>query len=88
MKLIFTPTAKEYWEFWKRTNPKIVSRIKLLLADIVEHPYTGIGKPEPLKYELAGKWNRRINSVHRLVYSVTDDAIIVYVFSMRYHYSK
>ena len=88
MKLIFTPTAKEHWEFWKRTNPKIASRIKLLLADIVEHPYTGIGKPEPLKYELAGKWSRRIDSVHRLVYSVTDDAIIVYVFSMRYHYSK
>ena len=64
------------------------SRIKLLLADIVEHPYTGIGKPEPLRYELAGKWSRRINSVHRLVYSVTDDTIIVYVFSMRYHYTK
>ena len=88
MKLILTPTTKEHWEFWKRTNPKIVSRIKLLLADIVEHPYTGRGKPEPLRYELAGKWSRRINSVHRLVYSVTDDAIIVYVFSMRYHYTK
>lgn len=88
MKLIFTPTAQEHWEFWKRTNPKIAQRIKLLLTDIMEHPYSGIGKPEPLKYELAGKWSRRINSVHRLVYSVTDDAIIVYVFSMRYHYTK
>ena len=88
MKLIFTPIAQEHWVFWKKTNPKIAKRIKLLLADIMEHPYTGIGKPEPLKYELAGKWSRRINSVHRLVYSVTDDTVIVYVFSMKYHYTK
>lgn len=88
MKLIFTPTARERWEFWKRTNPKLAQRIRRLLADIMEHPYSGLGKPEPLRYELAGKWSRRINSVHRLVYSVTDDAIIVYVFSMRYHYNK
>lgn len=88
MKLIFTPIAQEHWEFWKKTNPKIAKRIKVLLADIMDHPYTGIGKPEPLKYELAGKWSRRINSVHRLVYSVTDDTVIVYVFSMKYHYTK
>ncbi|MBQ5827528.1 MAG: Txe/YoeB family addiction module toxin, partial [Bacteroidales bacterium] len=43
---------------------------------------------EPLKYELAGKWSRRINSVYRLVYRVTDDTVIVYVFSMKYHYAK
>ena len=88
MKLIFTPIAQGHWEFWKKTNPKIAKRIKLLLADIMAHPYTGIGKPEPLKYELAGKWSRRINSVHRLVYSVTDDTVFVYVFSMKYHYTK
>ena len=50
--------------------------------------YTGIGKPEPLKYELAGKWSRRINSEHRLIYSVHDDMIEVSIFSMRHHYSK
>ena len=88
MKLIFTPIAQERWEFWTKTNPKIAKRIKVLLADIMAHPYTGIGKPEPLKYELAGKWSRRINSVHRLVYRVTDDTVIVYVFSMKYHYAK
>lgn len=88
MKLIFTPIAQGHWDFWKKTNPKIAKRIKVLLADIMDHPYTGIGKPEPLKYELAGKWSRRINSVHRLVYSVTDDTVIVYVFSMKYHYTK
>lgn len=47
-----------------------------------------MGKPEALKYDLAGKWSRRINSEHRLIYSVNEDIITVYVFSMRYHYSK
>ena len=62
--------------------------MKQLLADILEHPYTGIGKPEPLRYELAGKWSRRINAEHRLVYSVEEKQIKVYIFSMRYHYTK
>ena len=56
MKLIFTPVAQEHWNYWKKNDPNIAKRIKKLLADILEHPYSGIGKPEPLKYELAGKW--------------------------------
>ena len=85
MKLIFTPIAQEHWEYWKKNDPNITKRIKKLLADILEHPYTGIGKPEPLKYELAGKWSRRINSEHRLIYSVHNDMIEIYIFSMHYH---
>lgn len=88
MKLIFTPIAKEHWDYWKATNPKIAQRIKRLLADILQHPYIGIGKPEPLRYELAGKWSRRINTEHRFIYSVHDNQIEVYIFSMRYHYTK
>ena len=65
-----------------------MNRISALLADIAEHPFTGIGKPEPLKYDLAGKWSRRINTEHRIVYSVHDEMIDVYILSMRYHYSK
>lgn len=65
-----------------------MNRITALLKDIMEHPYTGMGKPEALKYDLAGKWSRRINSEHRLIYSVNEDIITVYVFSMRYNYSK
>ena len=49
---------------------------------------TGIGKLEPLKYELAGYWSRRIYSEHRIIYSVHDDIVTVYVLSMRYHYTK
>lgn len=49
-----------------------MKKITDLLKDIAEYPYTGIGKPEPLKYELAGYWSRRINSEHRIIYSVHD----------------
>lgn len=53
-----------------------------------EHPYIGIGKPEALKYELAGYWSRRINSEHRIVYRVIEDVIEIEVLAIRYHYRK
>ena len=66
----------------------MTKRIKKLLADILEHPYTGIGKPERLKFDLAGKWSRRINSEHRIVYKVTEQGIEVLILSMRWHYKQ
>ncbi len=63
-----------------------MNRITSLLQDIKNHPYTGIGKPEPLKYDLSSKWSRRINSEHRIVYSVDEEKIEVHILSMRYHY--
>lgn len=81
--------AQKDRDYWKESgNKTIMNRITALLKDIVEHPYTGKGKPEPLKYDLAGKWSRRINSEHRIIYSVNEDIVTVYVFAMRYHYSK
>ena len=79
---------KEYLYFSQSDNKAILNKIAALLNDIAEHPYTGLGKPEPLKYELAGKWSRRISVEYRLVYSVNDDIIEVHIFSMRFHYSK
>ena len=79
---------KEYMYFSQSGNKAILNKIISLLEDISEHPYTGTGKPEALKYDLSGKWSRRINSEHRIIYSVHDDTIEVYVFSMRYHYTK
>ena len=79
---------KEYLYFSQSGNKAILNKIAALLNGIAEHPYTGLGKPEPLKYELAGKWSRRISVEHRLVYSVNDDIIEVHIFSMRFHYSK
>jgi toxin YoeB len=76
-------------EYWKKTgNKRIMKRITTLLADILDHPFTGIGKPEPLKGNQQGLWNRRITDEHRLVYSISDGMIYVYVLSLRFHYSK
>ena len=89
MEIVLLPQAQKDRDYWKKSgNKAIMERISALLKDIMEHPYTGICKPEPLKYDLAGKWSRRINAEHRLIYSVNEDIITVYVFSMRYHYSK
>ena len=89
MEIVLLPQAQKDRDYWKKSgNKAIMERISALLKDIIEHPYTGIGKPEPLKYDLAGKWSRRINAEHRLIYSVNENIITVYVFSMRYHYSK
>lgn len=87
--MIFLPQALEDREYWKQTgNTRIMKRITKLLEDILQHPFTGIGKPEPLKGEQHGLWSRRITDEHRLVYSVSSGKVYVYVLSMRYHYSK
>lgn len=89
MEIVLLEQAQKDRDYWKESgNKTMMNRITALLKDIVEHPYTGIGKPEPLKYDLAGKWSRRINSEHRIIYSVNEDNVTVYVFAMRYHYSK
>ncbi len=89
MEIILAPAALEDLEYWKRiNNAAILKRIELLLADIAEHPFTGIGRPEHLKFDLAGKWSRRINSEHRIVYKVTPQGIEVLVLSMRHHYKN
>lgn len=89
MEIIYSPQALEDIEYWKKSgNKAIMNKITSLLEDIAEHPFTGTGKPEPLKYDLAGYWSRRINSEHRIIYSVHEDLIEIYVISMRYHYSK
>lgn len=87
MEIILLEQALKDRDYWlKSGNTAIMNKITALLKDILAHPYTGIGKPEPLKYELSGKWSRRINSEHRIIYSVDDDRLIIYVFAMRYHY--
>lgn len=89
MEMIFSPQALEDLDYWKKSgNKAIMNKISYLLADIIEHPFTGIGKPEALKYDLSGYWSRRINSEHRLIYSVHNDMIEIYVLSMRFHYPK
>ena len=88
MEIVFLEQAEKDREYWKKSGNKVImKRITALLKDIAEHPYIGIGKPEPLKYELAGYWSRRINSEHRIIYSVREEIVTIYVLSMRYHYN-
>ncbi|MFN3545604.1 MAG: Txe/YoeB family addiction module toxin [Thiobacillus sp.] len=82
----FTRQAAADLEFWKRSNPATVRRIKRLLNDIEASPFSGLGKPEALKHDLAGWWSRRITGEHRLVYRVNNGQIEV--ASLRFHYAK
>jgi len=80
----FTPIANAQLEQLKKDNRKMYSRIEYLIDSVQQNPYAGIGKPEPLKYDLGGYWSRWITKEHCLVYQVTSDAIIV--ISCKYHY--
>lgn len=88
MEIILLAQAQRDILYWKKSGNKIImNKITKLLHDISSHPYSGIGKPEQLKYQLSGKWSRRINSEHRIIYSVNEEKSLVYIFSLRYHYS-
>jgi toxin YoeB len=79
---------KDYSDWVSSGNRGIVKKIAELLEDIVAHPFSGIGKPECLKYDLSGYWSRRINATHRVVYTVNEAMQEVYVLALKYHYSK
>jgi len=82
----FLDKALEDIEFWKKSgNKRIQSKITKLLESICLTPYSGIGKPEPLKHELSGYWSRRITDEHRLVYTIVNDRIKI--ISLCFHYS-
>lgn len=69
---------------WTRTDRRRALRTLKLVEDVLRDPFTGTGKPEPLKGELSGKWSRRIDQEHRLVYEASNDQ--VYFLTARYHY--
>ena len=84
MNLIFSDKAWEEYMYWQNTAKQIFKKINQLIKDIKREPFEGIGKPEPLKYELSGFWSRRISDEHRLVYEVSDNYIAI--VSCRFHY--
>lgn len=87
MEIAFTPKALSQLNYWKQTgNETILRKIRTLLESISETPFSGLGKPEPLKHQLSGYWSRRINDEHRLVYSVEGNKVII--VQCRFHYSK
>lgn len=86
MKLTFTSQGWADYTSWLNADRKVLKRINRLIEDVLRDPFTGIGKPEPLRFELAGAWSRRISAEHRLVYEVRDDQVII--LAARYHYSS
>lgn len=84
MKITFSRNAWEDYVSWQRDDKKILRKINELIKDIQRTPFEGLGKPEPLKFDLSGYWSRRIDLEHRLVYQYLEDEILIY--SCRYHY--
>jgi toxin YoeB len=81
---VFHPEFREDMRHWIATDRKLALRVLELVEAALREPFAGLGKPEPLKYVLAGAWSRRIAQEHRLVYLVRDDR--VEFLQARYHY--
>lgn len=83
-RLLWTPAAWEDYVYWQGQDRKTLKRINALIQDTMQHPFEGLGKPEPLRENLAGFWSRRIDDTHRLVYTVEKNDLAV--VACRYHY--
>ena len=81
---VFHPEFREDLEYWVKTDRKTARRVLKLVDDILRDPFTGLGKPEPLKYLDSGAWSRRLTQEHRLVYLVREKRIDF--LQARYHY--
>jgi toxin YoeB len=81
---VFQPEFREDLDYWIRVDRKIALRALNLVEAIIRDPFQGVGKPEPLKYLMAGAWSRRLTEEHRIVYLVTNDRIDF--LQARYHY--
>ncbi|TAF46563.1 MAG: Txe/YoeB family addiction module toxin [Sphingobacteriales bacterium] len=91
MNIEFTPKGWEDFEYWIQNDESVTVKIRNLIKSIKQTPFNGLGKPEPLKYNLKGFWSRRITGEHRLVYQITgtkglnQKCIIV---QCRFHYDE
>lgn len=86
MRLTWDESAWEDYVWWQTQDRRMLKRINALLRDVQRNGNEGIGKPEPLRYNLAGYWSRRISDEHRLVYKIVDDEIRI--AGCRYHYGE
>jgi toxin YoeB len=75
--ITFRQKAWEDYLYWQQTDKKILKRINVLIKDIQNNAFGGIGKPEALKYQYSGFWSRRINEEHRLVYTIVENELII-----------
>lgn len=83
--IAFLPDAFDDFHEWAISDKKIYLKIVEMIKDVARQPFSGLGKPEPLKNNLKGLWSRRITQEHRLVYKVMDDEIVI--VSCKFHYS-
>lgn len=81
---VMDPNFLEDLEYWTRTDRRRALRALKLVEAVLRDPFDGPGKPEPLRGQLAGKWSRRIDQEHRLVYAVEKERI--YFLAARHHY--
>lgn len=86
LRLIWTENALEDLNWWQQHNAKMLKRIVQLCLEICKNPQQGIGKPEPLKFNLQGYWSRRIDQEHRIIYAFDDEQVVI--TQCRYHYDK
>ncbi|MEN9595569.1 MAG: hypothetical protein RL236_3 [Pseudomonadota bacterium] len=84
MNLLFTDEGWEDYLFWQATDKQKLRKINQLIKDIKRTPFSGIGKPEPLKHSLQGSWSRRIDDEHRVVYEIQNG--VVWILACRFHY--
>ena len=84
MTVAFEQSAFEDFQAWAKIDKKTFAKIVSLIKDTTRTPFSGLGKPEPLKHELSGFWSRRISDEHRLVYKIEGQTILI--VSCKYHY--
>ena len=84
MRLVFSDQAWDDYLHWQKHDCKMVERINKLLLEVQREPFSGIGKPEPLKHAFSGFWSRRIDDEHRMVYRIEGDTLLL--AQLRYHY--
>ena len=84
MRITFSKNAWEDYISWQNEDKKILRKINDLIKDFQRTPFEGLGKPEPLKFDLSGYWSRRIDLAHRLVYQYQNNEILIY--SCKFHY--
>jgi len=84
MIIAFSPRGWTHYRYWQETDRKFLKRLNGLIEECTRTPFSGTGKPEPLKNELQGWWSRRIDQEHRLVYRVRGE--VLEIAQCRYHY--
>ncbi len=84
MMIKFLPQGWDDYRYWQQTDKVILRKVNQLIRDIQRNLFTGLGKPEPLKYGFSEGWSRRITDEHRLVYGIEGDTLVI--LQCRFHY--